>query len=108
MADPTPTVVTVSASSLSAGRRSNDAPARYVVRVLQPLTIVLVRALRTFLQTLLGTLTAGMMGVMPAQDFLHLLRVCASISVASGVVSLLQNTIELLGRLDQSHPTLTP
>jgi hypothetical protein len=114
MNDPQPTVVTVSASSLNTGRRASDPPltayadhAHVIVRVIQPLTIVFVRALRTFLQTLLGTLTAGMMGVMPATDFLHLLKVCASISVASGVVSLLQNTIELLGKFDQSHPTLT-
>lgn len=110
MAETIPTVVTVAASSLTAGRREGDPPlAKAEVRfhVMQPLTIVLVRGLRTFLQTLLGTLSAGMVGVLPVGDFYHLMLMSASVSVASGVISLIQNLIELLGKFDQSHPNLT-
>lgn len=114
MATDAPTVVTVSASSLQAGRRVDDLPVtapvagheNVVVQVLQPITIIAVRASRVFLQTMLATLSAGAIGVMPASDFTHLLIQSASISVASGVYCIIQNMIELLARFDQSHPTL--
>lgn len=79
-----------------------------IVKVVQPIVIVLVRASRVFLQTLLGLLTAGLVTpkALPAQDFVHLLVLCASLSLAPAVVCILQNLVELLTRLDQSYPTL--
>jgi hypothetical protein len=78
------------------------------VQVLQPLTIIAVRAMRVFLQTLLGVLTAGpVTGLIPAKDFNHLLVTGASVAVGATVICILQNAVELLGRYDQSHPTLT-
>ncbi len=80
-----------------------------VIKVVQPLGLVLVRAARVFLQTLLGLLTAGLVTpkALPASDFMHLLILCASLSLAPAVVCIVQNAIELLGRLDQAYPTLT-
>ena len=80
-----------------------------IIKVVQPLMIILVRASRVFLQTLLGLLSAGMVApkLLPVADFNHLLISCASLSVASAVVCVIQNAIELLGRLDQKFPTLS-
>jgi len=79
------------------------------LKALQPITIILVRAGRVFLQTLLGLLTAGTVApsLLPAADFTHLLLKCASLSVGASVICVIQNLIELLGKFDQSHPTLT-
>ncbi len=79
------------------------------IKALQPLVIVIVRASRVFLQTLLGLLTAGTVvpQLLPASDWLHLLYKCASLSVAATGICVIQNLIELLGKFDQSHPTLT-
>jgi hypothetical protein len=112
MANGDPVTVTVLASSLNMGRREGDQPlmaighSNVVIQIVRPLTIITVRALRVFLQTLLATLTAAVTGVLPAQDFFHLLISCASISVASAVFCVIQNVIELLAKFDQSHPTL--
>lgn len=80
-----------------------------VLVVVKPLTLIGVRVLRTYLQTLLGLVTAGIVApnALPAKDFIHLLALCASLSVASAAISLIQNIIELLAQFDQSHPTLT-
>lgn len=44
---------------------------------------------------------------MPASDFFHVMMTSASISVGASVFCVIQNVIELLGKFDQSHPTLT-
>ncbi len=83
--------------------------ANIIIKVVEPLTLVLVRATRVFLQTLLGLVTAGLVApkALPASDFVNLLALCASLSLAPAVICIIQNLIELLGRFDQSHPTLT-
>ena len=74
--------------------------------------IVGVRALRVYLQGLVGFLTANLTGATTAVtgvavgDFGHQLTIAASLAVAPAVLSLLTNGIELLAKLDQSHPTL--
>lgn len=77
-----------------------------IVKAIQPMIIVLVRAARTFLQVLVGLLTAGATGmgsgVLPVGDFATLLKVSASLAVAPAVVSIIQNVIELLAKMDQS------
>lgn len=106
-----PTIMTVSALSAmptTAGLvQPGDHPIE--VRVIQPIRIILIRATRVYLQTLLGLVVAGMAAptALPAKDFLHLVLLCMSLSVASSVVSLLQNSVELFNKLDQKYPSLT-
>lgn len=76
-------------------------------------TQVLIRVARTYLQSLVGFILAAGSGAadavgvnMPANDFVGLLYACASLSVAPAVISLLQNGIEILSRLDTSSPKL--
>ncbi len=80
-----------------------------IIKVVTPLWVIFIRSFRVFLQTLLGLLTAAMVApkALPAEDFMHLLTLCASLSVASAGVCIIQNGIELLGQLDQKFPTLT-
>ena len=109
--EPTPIVVTVAASTMGTGPGTIETPAGHaniVVKVVQPLTILAVRALRVFLQTLLGLVTAGLVTptALPTKDFVHLLALCASLSLAPAVVCIIQNMIELLARFDQKNPTL--
>lgn len=78
------------------------------VRVLQPVKIIAIRAGRVYLQTFSGLLAAGVTTkALPAADFLHLVYLCAGLSVASAGVSLVQNTLELFNKLDQKYPQLT-
>lgn len=74
--------------------------------------IVLVRAGRVYLQGLLGFLTANMTGAteavtgVPMGDFASKCAIAASLAVAPTVLSLIQNVIELLARMDQKSPQL--
>lgn len=72
-----------------------------------------VRALRVYLQSLLGFLTAATTGLAqqfgvqtPVGDFGHLFLSCAGLALAPAAFSLLQNSIELLTKLDTSKPQL--
>ncbi len=77
------------------------------IKVVKPLVLIGVRALRVFFQSILALLTAGpATGLITAADFGHLVMKCASLSVAAAGVCVLQNAIELLARFDQSNPTL--
>ena len=110
MTDGTPLIVTI------AGNRAAEAgtlvtPAglpNIEVRVVRPIKIILVRAVRVFLQTLLGLVTAGLTkpSMLGAKDFFHLLIMCARLSLAPAVVCIIQNIIELMAEFDQTHPTL--
>ncbi len=74
--------------------------------------IVGVRALRVYLQGLVGFLTANTSGAteaitgMPMGDFWHQLLMAMSLAAAPAALSLIMNVTELLAKLDQSHPTL--
>lgn len=74
--------------------------------------IVLVRAGRVYVQGLIGFLTANTSGAteavtgIPMGDFKDKLIIALSLAIAPAVLSLLQNTGELLAKLDQSHPKL--
>ena len=79
--------------------------------------IALVRCCRVYLQALLGFLTAtgtGLAGAVatavgtpiPAMDFWHMLVFSASLAVAPATVSLIQNVIELLAKIDATNPGL--
>ena len=77
------------------------------VKIIQPLTLIAVRALRVFIQSILALITAGpATGLITATDFWHLFLKCASLSVAAAGVCVLQNAIELLARFDQTNPKL--
>jgi hypothetical protein len=106
----TPTIVTIPATSSGSGTSglvtSEGHP--IFVKVIGPATLILVRASRVFIQTVLGLLSAGTVAptLLPAPDFLHLLAKCASLSVAAAVVCVLQSMVELLTKFDQRNPTL--
>lgn len=81
-----------------------------VVTVITPLVAILIRATKAYVQTLLGLLAAGGLGMasstLPPGDFVHTLKVCAGLSVASGVMSLLTNISVLLTALGDRFPIL--
>jgi hypothetical protein len=107
-----PTVITVPATSSASGtggevKTSSAYP--IVVNVIAPILFIGVRALRVYLQTILGLLTAGTVlpDLLPAADFMSLLSTSASLSVAAAGICVLQNMVELLTKLDQKTPRLT-
>jgi len=113
--DAKPTVVVVPSTSMTLTGGTGDGgviqtPAgqpNIIIKPVSPLVIIAVRAARVFGQTMLGIVTAGpVTGLIPAHDFGHLMVTAASLSVGSAVICILQNGVELLGRFDQSHPTL--
>lgn len=106
------TAVVISGSAYKSGQTLDtplDQP-DIVVTVITPLVAILIRASKAYLQTLLGLLSASAFGmassVLPAGDFLHTLKVCAGLSVASGVMSLLTNVSILLTALGDRFPIL--
>ena len=106
MAD-TATVVTARLGMLT------DTQLRSVTIIpMSPWTIALVRGCRVYLQSLVGFLLATRSGLsaaagltMPAQDFAQQLLMCASLAVAPATVSLIQNVLELLAKMDSTNPT---
>lgn len=82
-----------------------QAPDLYI-EVVSPLVNIAIRGARTFLQSVLGLLSVGAVTktMLPARDFLDLLRLACSLSLAAAVVSVIQNTIELLAKWDQTQP----
>ena len=114
MPDTPSTIVTVSSLSAGTGLQGTGdgkvtVSSSVIIQVVKPLVIISVRALRVFLQTLLGLLGADQVNpqLLNASDFTHVLIKCASGAVAAAVICVIHNAIELLGKVDQSHPTLT-
>lgn len=106
MPEETKTVVTERAEMVT----DKQASAVSVVLML-PIRIVLVRAARVYLQTLIGLLGAFGLGVatdvgvtMTAGNFWHTLIACGSLALAPAVMSVLQNTVELLAQVDAKSP----
>lgn len=78
-----------------------------IVRVVTPVAAILIRAAKAYMQTLTGLLAAGLTTTaLPAKDFVHLVYLCAGLSIASGAMSLLTNTTLLLTALGDKYPTL--
>ena len=105
-----PTIVTIpSSSGTGAGGLVVPEGRPVIIHIVTPMMIVLVRATRVFLQTLLGLVTAGTVvpNVLPAGDFMHLVGLSASLALAPAGISVVQSLIELLTKLDQAYPTLT-
>lgn len=107
-----PTAVAVSGSAFTMGQilKTPRGQPDVVVTVIGPVVAIIVRALKAYLQTLTGLLSASAFGmastVLPAGDFIHTLKVCAGLSVASGVMSLLTNISVLLTALGDRFPIL--
>lgn len=86
-----------------------------VVAAMSPFLAVLVRFARTYLQGLIGFLllgiaaapvAAGLGVVLPPGDFFAAVKAAAGLALAPAVISLLQNLVELLGKLDEKFPRL--
>jgi hypothetical protein len=80
---------------------------------MRPWQIILVRAARCYVQTLVGLLTAVGTGLakdigvtLSAPDFAQTLLTCAGIALAPAIISLLQNSLELLAKLDATAPAM--
>jgi hypothetical protein len=72
---------------------------------MRSLSIIAIRALRTYIQTLVGLLSAAGMGadggVLPA-DFMSCLLLSAQLALAPAVMSILHNVAELLSGHESS------
>jgi hypothetical protein len=84
------------------------------VKVMSAASLILIRAARTFLQAFLATLAGGALGpsvpgvsdVLPPGQFGEKALAALYIGGIAALFSAIQNTIELLGRFDTSHPEL--
>lgn len=82
-----------------------------IVKALSPVRIVITRVARVYIQVLVGMLTVVMSGVaadalVTPVDFVGKLKLAAGFAIAPAVVTLLQNALELLTKLDESRPEL--
>lgn len=80
-----------------------------VVKVIPPLAAIAVRFANAYLTTLVGLITAGLVGkdAIPSTDFAHLVLTCAGLSLAGPIVDMLKNLITVLGRLEGRYPLWT-
>jgi len=108
MPDETKTVVTARADMVTDKQQAD-----VTVVTMPGWQIALVRGCRVYLQSLVGFLLAAGSGAtaaagltMPVHDFYHLLTLSASMAVYPAAISLIQNVIELLAKLDATNPTL--
>lgn len=85
-----------------------DAPYEVVTfEPMHPVALVAVRCTRVYVQTLLGLLSAGGLGMVPGWTPGELavnVTQAATLSLAPVVFTFLQNTLELLTRLDERAP----
>lgn len=106
------TALVVSGTADKMGQTLSTPPGQpdIVITVITPLVAIIVRASKAYVQTLVGLLSASAFGmastVLPAGDFVHTLKVCAGLSVASGVMSALTNISVLLTALGDRFPIL--
>ena len=92
-------------------REGEPPPTRPEVIILKWWQQALIRGSRVYLQSLVGFLLAAGTGAaaavgvnLPVGDFGKLLLSAGSMAVAPAVISLLQNSIEILSKLDSSNP----
>lgn len=76
-----------------------------VLRALSPLAIIGIRTARAFGQALLGTVGAANLTTLAGIQALNF-RQAVFIAGATASVTFLQNTVELLAKLDQTLPEL--
>jgi hypothetical protein len=76
----------------------------------QPMSVpalIVVRCTRVYLQTILGLLSAGGLGMVPgwtAGELVANVTQAATLSLAPVVFTFIQNSLELLARIDESAP----
>lgn len=94
-------------------REGEPRPHNPYVMVLTWWQQALIRGSRVYLQSLVGFLLAAGTGAaaavgvnMPVGDFGKLLLSAGSMAVAPAVISMIQNSIEMLTKLDSSNPQL--
>jgi hypothetical protein len=111
MSEPIQTIVTERRDGIqedTAARTPGDTP-NIVVQPMPWYRIVLIRAGRVYMQSLISFLTVAQVGaatgVLPL-EFAMSLQSAALLAIGPAVMSILQNTAELLVRLDESHPQL--
>lgn len=71
--------------------------------------IILTRTLRVYLQSLLGMLSAAGLGAIPTgsqTDAWHMIYHMLGLALFPAAFSFLQNSLELLNRLDETRPAL--
>lgn len=88
---------------------SDAVPSAVEIITMTRLQVVVVRAARVYLQTVLGILTAGGVGAVPGvlpQELHALIVVALKLGAAPVVFTVLQNAIELLAEVDSRYPKL--
>lgn len=79
-----------------------------VLQVVGPLLAIAVRFINTFLTGLSGILGGAMVtDVIPAADFLSLVRVSAGLALAGAGVGLIKDCVTIFSRLETKYPLLT-
>lgn len=80
-----------------------------VLHIVHPAVVVLVRAGRTFFDSMLGFVTAGAIvpSLLSVTSFVDLLTTSALLSIPPTGLSVMRNLAELFKKLDQKYPTLT-
>ncbi len=78
-----------------------------LIQVINPLTTMLVRALKVFIQSIVFLMPAvSVTNLLPASDFGHRLFVASSLSIGIAGMSILNSFLEILTDWDKKHPTL--
>jgi hypothetical protein len=105
-----PIVVTVPASTPGAQAGLVITPGgqrNILVKALTPMTIIVARAARVFLQTIMGAVTVSAAGTkLGLGDFTHSIKLTSSVAAAAALYCIGQNILELLNQFDQKHPHL--
>jgi hypothetical protein len=81
-----------------------------IIKTMTPVVQVIVRGLRTYVQALVGFLLLGLgggldnIGGVQSSVFIVQLKIAASLALAPAVIAVLQNSAELLAKLDERMP----
>lgn len=79
-----------------------------VITLVGPLMAILVRFVNQFLTTLVGLVGAGMTPaggrILRADDFLHLVLTCASLSIAGAGFALIKDCVTIFSSLERRFP----
>lgn len=79
-----------------------------LVTVVSPILAIVVRFANAFFTMLVALVGAAMTSnVIPADDFLHLVLKCATLSVAGAGLGALKDIVTIFGRLEGKFPLLT-
>jgi len=90
------------------GRTPDHLP-NVIIQTITPLASILIRAARAYVTTLISLMGASMVGLggdaLVPHDFFHRLRDYAAIALAAAAWAAIQNTGELLAKIDQKMPS---